>query len=384
MYGRSTICLLLMCTPLYGLEASLISSSQNLATLAQSFSPYMSFINWLKQKNYIIQEHTEFAQPVYQIKVQNQSGLTCAGHSLRNSLYLMDMLNSPTHEWQTLYTNMLDQTLFNNYAQYGDCNILTGTFDAFETLRLIKKNKIPCVHKETPCIPKNSENYVDNIFEPTVTVGTDVAFDFVKILGKTLSEIHLKMQLIEPAITEIEVFDAIYFFGKFDSKIIGKYLDARHHKQPYTFSALLHPESYAHSMMFVASTHNGREAFFFADSLNNQKVTPSSAVAPLIKQAFRYLQEDSSYFEKTYVRYNFFQKVNTFIDKLKQNTVPSLTFSINRTNIPEELYQKIISSAWYIKHYENSLRVYAQKLLEDTSIDNKKKELIKQALGNKQ
>ncbi len=97
MYGRSTICLLVICTPLYGLEASLISSSQNLATVAQSFSPYMSFINWLKHNNYIIQEQTEFAQPVYQIRVQNQLGLTCAGYSLRNSLYLMVMLNFPAY-----------------------------------------------------------------------------------------------------------------------------------------------------------------------------------------------------------------------------------------------------------------------------------------------
>jgi len=209
-------------------------------------------------------------QKIYQLKPLQQQGTTCGAHAFKNLLWMINGLSGSLNTFIESYLKILDINIFDNYFAAGVCQ--KYKFIPFKEQKDdVRENKISCILSDE-CLPKNSINYLDQMFEFTYApqynekyVG-HVGYEWSKFFNfakEELKKVELKADI------DTIAKDASVFLPSFNSDDIMKFYNQLI-KSDFCLGIDLSVDngSMGHATCLMAHKIRNKTEYLFLDSMN--------------------------------------------------------------------------------------------------------------------
>lgn len=209
-------------------------------------------------------------QNIYQLKPLQQHGTTCGAHAFKNSLWMINGLRGNLNSFIECYLKILDEATFDKY--FGSISCKKLRFIPFEQQKNdIINGKISCI-QENECLPKNSLEYLDQMFCFTYAPKANPMYP--GHVGESWSELYelakKELKKIEPeANIDTIAKDATILFPSLIAEDIMKFYN-QIIKSDFCLGIYLSVDngSMGHATCLMAHKIRNKIEYLFLDSMN--------------------------------------------------------------------------------------------------------------------
>lgn len=255
------ILFILITTTINTFESTLVTLSNNLQALTKTIANTQKLITWLEKNNHLRDQ--EAAHDIYQIKVPIQYRNDCSKQSVRNMLYIFDLL----HAQQNNYTNIYSRINSDYEAYFNSINKLypyeENSCVPFDTLtEEIQKNTLRG-------LPKDSTLYLNSIISLRFTDLTPYDKIYTEQKAK-ISEALAYLTSVHTVRISQELHDVLHFFALDQHNILESLAKIIEKNVPYIgiqMNVVLDKND-QHAVAAVFTLENNTLFTLFADSMN--------------------------------------------------------------------------------------------------------------------
>ena len=298
-------------------------------------------LNLVAQEPIFLEQDTD--KNIYQIKVLNQKGLSCAYHAVKNCLWLMKAINSDLTKFKEYYFQMLSEQTYDKYQQ--STGLLSGETYEAEIIDKIKNTQLGC-------LPEESREYVENVTSIEFSKNGTREFrqEFEKAAKKAISDVeHLDQNSLDKF-----AYEAMIVFYNFNVEVLYKLSLAFSNNTRFIHGFILSVWTCMdHGVCLIINKDRENVEYIFADSLNSNFKSGYSGRYLQAIEALKSLICQKDHFKEMLLRsiYTILQYCKPHRRKLiLQTHIPKLT----RFNLKEcALYKNI-----YKKHFIDIIKKY--------------------------
>lgn len=306
---------------------------------------------------------------IYQLRVLNQSGLSCGYHAIKNYLWMLKSLSSSLDRFGKCYFAMLSEDLYNKYQSETGCppfESIAPYQDA--VINKIKNNEITCAFdNQNPCIPKESSKYINDLIYIAFSVYGGSSF--LQDIEKVAKEIIIDLESVNLDYNQF-AYEVAVLSGN------NNLLDTlyRRSNEFLTNSDFLLGinfnvwTSMDHAVCLIVHKVQNNEEYLFLDSLNKDFKTAYQGRYLQAIDTIKSFLSRKDYFENALVRYTYVTikyYIDNFFTTNKAGAIRIFNMhlpKINRFNLQNNnLYINV-----YKKHFIELINNYKNQNIDQT------------------
>ncbi len=258
---RYIILFLLITTTINTFESTLITLSNNLQALTKTITNTQKLITWLEKNNHLRDKET--AHDIYQIKVPIQYRNDCSKQSVRNMLYIFDLLHAQQNNYAEIYSR-----ISSDYEAY--FNSINKLYPYEENSCVLFDTLAEEIQKKTlHGLPKDSILYLNSIISLRFTSLTP----YEKFYAEQKAKISEALSYLTSAHTitiSQQLQSVLLFFAIDPQNILESLAKIIEKNSPYVGAQMnvVLDEKDQHAVAAVFTFENNTLFTIFADSMN--------------------------------------------------------------------------------------------------------------------
>ncbi len=252
---------------------------------------------------------------IYQLKVLNQSGLSCGYHAIKNYLWMLKSLNSSLDQFGKCYFAMLSEDLYNKYQSETGCPSSESIAPYQDVvINKIKNNEITCAFdNQNPCIPKESSKYINDFLYIVFSVygGSSFLQDIEKVAKEIIIDLESVNSDYNQFAYEVAVLSGNNTLLDTLYRRSNEFLTNSDFVLGINFNVWT---SMDHAVCLIVNKVQNNEEYLFLDSLNKDFKTAYQGRYLQAIDTIKSFLSRKDYFEHALVRYTYVT-IKYYIDK---------------------------------------------------------------------